>query len=182
MILTKRLKEFIKSSDWIFAKTYAKKWPHEYIVQEKANNSLFLELANHIDKYGYEDFFYKTKQVYFKYDGRTYWHMENIINRCLDKNTYHQRKKNNKLPENNETMRTLVHDAFKRPLYATDNFDVIRTVPQGKSFVGFMKIGKNSELPVPTTGIVLNDVLLCGKEITKEEYFGSDGGVQQDIY
>jgi len=45
-----------------------------------------------------------------------------------------------------------------------------------------MKIGKGSEVSVPTTGIVLNDVLLCGKEITKEEYFGSDGGVQQDIY
>ena len=91
-------------------------------------------------------------------------------------------KKALEMLKESEPMRTLVHDAFKRPLYATDNFDVIRTVPQGKSFIGFMKIGKGSEVSVPTTGIVLNDVLLCGKEITKEEYFGSDGGVQQDIY
>jgi len=93
MGLTKNLEKFIESSSWIFAKTYAKKWPHEYIVQGETNNDLFLELSNHIDKYGYEDFFYKIKQTYFKYDGYTYWHMENIINRCMNKDTYHQRKK-----------------------------------------------------------------------------------------
>ena len=80
-----------------------------------------------------------------------------------------------------EPMRTLVHEAFKRPLYATDNFDVIRTIPKDKSFIGFVKVSKNEEVPVPTDGIVLNDVLRSCKEITKEEYDKSDGGVKQDI-
>ncbi len=31
--LSTPLKNFINSSNWIFAKTYAKTWPHEYIEQ-----------------------------------------------------------------------------------------------------------------------------------------------------
>ena len=80
--LPSHLTQFIADSTWIFAKTYAKTWPHEYIVQEKVDNELFLELAGFIDDNGYEDFFYDQKNVYFDYDGYTYWHMENIINRC----------------------------------------------------------------------------------------------------
>jgi len=97
--LSNNIKEFIKNQDWIFAKTYAETWPHEYIVQEKVDNKLYLELANHIDTYGYENYFYKMKQVYFDYNGFTYWHMENIINRCVEKDTYHHRKKEGRLPE-----------------------------------------------------------------------------------
>jgi len=99
--LSEDLINFIENSNWIFAKIYAKTWPHEYIVQEKADNDLFLKLANHIDKFGYEDYFYKMKQVHFEYSGYTYWHMENIINRCLNRDTYHQRKKDNRLPKDN---------------------------------------------------------------------------------
>lgn len=99
MKLSNNIKEFIKNQDWIFAKTYAETWPHEYIVQEKVDNKLYLELANHIDTYGYENYFYKMKQVYFDYNGFTYWHMENIINRCVEKDTYHHRKKEGRLPE-----------------------------------------------------------------------------------
>ena len=99
MELSEKLKKFIKDQNWIFAKTYAETWPHEYIVQEKVDNKLFLELANHIDQFGYEDYFYKMKQTYFEYNGFTYWHMENIINRCVEKDTYHHRKKEGRLPE-----------------------------------------------------------------------------------
>jgi len=91
MELSEKLKNFIKEQDWIFAKTYAETWPHEYIVQARVDNELFLKLANHIDQFGYEDYFYKMKQIYFNYDGFTYWHMENIINRCLLADTYHKR-------------------------------------------------------------------------------------------
>lgn len=97
--LSKELIKFIKNSTWIFAKTYAKTWPHEYIVQEKVDNDLFLKLANHIDTFGYEDYFHKTRQIYLGYKGYTYWHMGNIINRCLNKDTYHQRKKDDRLPK-----------------------------------------------------------------------------------
>ena len=99
MKLSEKLKNFIKEQDWIFAKTYAETWPHEYIVQERVDNGLFLDLANHIDQFGYEDYFYKMKQIYFNYDGFTYWHMENIINRCVEKDTYHNREKEGRLPE-----------------------------------------------------------------------------------
>ena len=99
MELPKELKDFIKQQEWIFAKTYAKTWPHEYIVQERVDNDLYLKLANHIGSFGYEDYFYKTKQIYFEYNGFTYWHMENIINRCISENTYHEREKNGRLPK-----------------------------------------------------------------------------------
>ncbi len=99
MELSEKLKKFIKEQDWIFAKTYAETWPHEYIVQERVDNEHFLELANHIDQFGYEDYFYKMKQIYFEYNGFTYWHMENIINRCVEKDTYNNRKKEGRLPE-----------------------------------------------------------------------------------
>ena len=92
------LKRFIEDSVWIFAKTYAATWPHEYIVQEKVDNELFLELASHIDTFGYEAEFYSTKQTYFDYDGNTYWHMDNIINRCPETETYRRRKAEGRLP------------------------------------------------------------------------------------
>ena len=78
-------------------------------------------------------------------------------------------------------MKFLTDEVYKRPLCATDNFYVIRTVPEGKSFIGFMKVSKKEEVLVPTNGIVLTDTLLSGREITKEEYDKSDGGVKQDI-
>lgn len=99
MELSDNLKDFIKKQNWIFAKTYAETWPHEYIVQERVDNELFLELADHIDKFGYEDYFYKTKQIYFEYNILTYWHMGNIINRCVEKDTYRYRKNMGMLPE-----------------------------------------------------------------------------------
>ena len=97
--LTQPLRDFIAAQPWTFAKTYAKTWPHEYIVQEKVENDLFLELASHINAYGYESNFYSTKQTYFDYDGNTYWHMDNIINRCNEGETYHKRKLEGRLPE-----------------------------------------------------------------------------------
>lgn len=99
--LTEDLINFVKNSTWIFAKTYVKTWPHEYIVQEKVDNDLFLKLANHIDTFGYEDYFYRTRQTYFEYNGYTYWHMGNIINRCLNEDTYHQRKIDGRLSKDN---------------------------------------------------------------------------------
>jgi len=96
--LTEHLKNFIKNSTWIFAKSYAKTWPHEYIIQEKVDNDLFLELANFIDNNGYTDYFYKKEIIYLEYDEHIYWHMENIINRCLPRNTYSQRKIDGRLP------------------------------------------------------------------------------------
>lgn len=98
MKFSQELKEFIENERWIFAKTYAKTWPHEYIVQENVNNDFFIELGNHIDRYGYKEFFYKIKQTYFEYNGNTYWHMGNIINRCPKAETYHAKRNSGNLP------------------------------------------------------------------------------------
>lgn len=93
MILSDKIKSFIDNSTWIFAKTYATTWPHEYIVQEKVDNDLFLELAKHIDTYGHEEYFYTKKMTYFDYDGYAYWHMENIISKCIASETIWSEKK-----------------------------------------------------------------------------------------
>lgn len=95
--LPTQLMRFIKDSKWTFAVTYAKTWPHEYIVQENVDNDLFLALAHHIDTFGYEANFYTTKNIYFDYNGNT-WHMDNIINRCLKSETYPIREKEGRLP------------------------------------------------------------------------------------
>lgn len=74
-------------------------YPHEYIVEEKVDRELYAKLADHIDANGYTEYFYKKPVVYFDYDGYTYWHMENIINRCVVADTYHRRKQNGRLPD-----------------------------------------------------------------------------------
>lgn len=93
------LRQFVNESKWIFAKTYVDSWPHEYIVKENTDNDLFLKLAKHIDIFGHEEPFYSSIIVYFYHENHVYWHMENIINRCLQENTYKNRLKDNRLPK-----------------------------------------------------------------------------------
>ena len=97
-LLSNNLRTFIEESNWIFAKTYAETWPHEYIVEEKVDRALFYKLAEYIDSNGSPDYFYQKQMIYLEYDGHVYWHMENIINRCLPKETYSRRKAENRLP------------------------------------------------------------------------------------
>jgi len=40
--LSKNLRNFVDESTWIFAKTYAKTWPHEYVVRDKVDEKGFL--------------------------------------------------------------------------------------------------------------------------------------------
>ena len=47
MIFSEALHEFIDSSHWTYAKTMPK-WPHEYIVRERVDEQLFIELVVHI--------------------------------------------------------------------------------------------------------------------------------------
>jgi len=96
--LPEYLQNFIKNETWIFAKTYAKTWPHEYIVEEQVDNLLFKKLAKYIDQFGHEEKFYNENMIYLHYENHAYWHMENIINRCLLNNTFKQRKLDDMLP------------------------------------------------------------------------------------
>jgi len=99
------LKNFIKESNWIFAKTYAKTWPHEYIVRDQVDESLFVDMVQHIRANGYVGKFYKMGITYFDEDGMVYWTMgdpietENIINRCAKEQSYESRLARDDLPK-----------------------------------------------------------------------------------
>jgi len=98
-VISDVLKTFIAQQEWIVAKTYAKTWPHEYVVQERVDSDLFTKLADHIDQCGYVEHFFKKPVTYWDYDGYTYWHMGNIINRCVEADTFHRRKRAGRLPK-----------------------------------------------------------------------------------
>ena len=101
--LPDNLKKFTEDSIWIFAKTMPE-WPHEYIVRDKVDESLFLLLVNHIRVYGYEGRFYRKKITYFDDGDLVYWTMGApieetiIINRCRKEDSYEYRLKNGRLP------------------------------------------------------------------------------------
>jgi hypothetical protein len=103
--LQKELVEFVDSETWIFAKTYADTWPHEYLVRDRVDERLFVQLVRHIRTHGYEGRFYRKKITYFDEDSMTYWTMgapveeTTIINRCRKENTYEERLKAGSLPE-----------------------------------------------------------------------------------
>ena len=103
--LSTNLKSFIDDQDWIFAKTYAKTWPHEYIVRDQVDETLFVALVEHIRANGYVGKFYKMDIAYFNEDGIVYWTMgdpietETIINRCTKEQSYEYRLAHNDLPE-----------------------------------------------------------------------------------
>lgn len=87
------IKEFFEKQNWIFAKTYAKKAPHEYIVRNNINgtDSEFMEAVDYIHNYGFTMYwkgFYANKYIYI--DGYNYWVMMDgeddptcIINRSV---------------------------------------------------------------------------------------------------
>ena len=102
--LSEKLCAFIANEKWTFAKTYADTWPHEYIVRERVDEDLFVELVLHIRKCGYEGQFYSKKIIYFDQDGYTHWTMGApieetiIINRCPIEEGYMYKLKNGTLP------------------------------------------------------------------------------------
>ena len=103
--LPDNLRKFVDESAWIFAKTYAKTWPHEYIVRGKVDDNLFMELVKYIKAHGYIGKFYRNEYTYFEDRGKVYWTMEDpvedttIINRCNKDQTYEYRLERNDLPK-----------------------------------------------------------------------------------
>jgi len=98
------LREFIDSSQWTFAKTMPE-WPHEYLVRDRVDKSLFVRLICHIRANGYEGKFYRKSITYFDDSGLVYWTMGApleetiIINRCGKENSYEYRLLKGTLPE-----------------------------------------------------------------------------------
>ncbi|MCG7853433.1 MAG: hypothetical protein MIO92_13005 [Methanosarcinaceae archaeon] len=107
------LRIFIESVEWIFAVTYAKTWPHYYIVKDRVDEELFVRMVVHIREKGYMGTFYHKRITYFEEDGLVYWTMvppiddpgwypveeETIINRCPKESTYEHRLKMGTLPK-----------------------------------------------------------------------------------
>jgi hypothetical protein len=100
----KHLLKLIHDSSWTFAKTYAKTWPHEYIVRDQVNDSLFADLVEFVRKHGDIERFYDNEYVYLHRRNHVYWTMgapieeTTIINRCDENQTYEYRLLNNDLP------------------------------------------------------------------------------------
>lgn len=103
-LLPPSLRDFVEAAKWTFAKTYAATWPHEYIVRDRVDESLFVQLVTHIRAHGYEGKFYRMSITYFDEGVMTYWTMgepladTKIVNRCPKEAMYEVRLKNGTLP------------------------------------------------------------------------------------
>ena len=97
------IKKLIRSVTWTFAETMPE-WPHEYIVRNKVDEELFVQMAHHIRTFGYPGKFYTKEITYFEEDGLIYWTMGNpieettIINRTQKENSFEERMKKGTLP------------------------------------------------------------------------------------
>lgn len=97
--MPQELHEFIVSTLWTFAKTYAETYPHEYIVRDRVDPALYDQMSELIDNNGYTENYYNKPVIYLDHDGYTYWHMGIIINRCVVADTFHRRKQDGRLPD-----------------------------------------------------------------------------------
>ena len=95
--LNDSIRDFVGSTPWRFAKTYAATWPHEYVVQTAENAPMILELARHIFEHGVDGRFYSQIRKYHHEGGKVYWSMAatpeaaTLINRCDEAQTYEAR-------------------------------------------------------------------------------------------
>ena len=106
--LPEGLERFIQTEEWTFAKAYAQTRPHEYLVKERVDESMFVDTVRHIRKHGHKAAFYRSDYTYFQQEDLVYWTMvpaegdpkwypvekETIINGCPVENTYEYGLKN----------------------------------------------------------------------------------------
>lgn len=99
------VREFVESTRWTFAKTYAATWPHEYVVRNLENAAVILAIARHIFEHGTDGRFYSRVHKYHHEDGKVYWSMDstpettNLVNRCGEAQTYEARLAAGTLPK-----------------------------------------------------------------------------------
>jgi hypothetical protein len=102
--LPRALRDFVDTAEWTFAKTMPE-WPHEYLVRDRVDKSLFEALVRHIRAHGFEGQFYHKVLTYYAEDGLLYWSMgapieeTTIINRCKEEGSYENRLLKGTLPE-----------------------------------------------------------------------------------
>ena len=73
----KELESFIENQSWIFAKTYANKAPHEYIVRGKCplTEEEFVYFVNMQREHGVKEHWGKYFHPYLYIDDYKYWTM-----------------------------------------------------------------------------------------------------------
>lgn len=83
--------DFVRDKKWIFAKTYADRAPHEYIVKDRLSEEdkkIFEEAVLFIRENGFPAFFGGYEHIYLFNDRYYYWTMGDpieetiILNRC----------------------------------------------------------------------------------------------------
>ena len=100
---TAQLRAFVNEARWTFAKTMPE-WPHEYIVRERVDEQLFVDLVDHVRAHGCSGRFYAKVLVYYEEAGFVYWTMGAplaetiIVNRCRTEDTYESRLAAGTLP------------------------------------------------------------------------------------
>ena len=105
-LLPPDVRQFVDSTKWTLAKTYATTWPHDYVVRTPENAQMILALAKHIFEHGTEGRFYHQVRKYHHEDGKVYWSMDSspettfLINRCNEDQTYKARSAAGTLPAN----------------------------------------------------------------------------------
>jgi hypothetical protein len=75
-------RDIVSKFEWTFAKTYAKKAPHEYIVLDQVgieHKAQFVAVARFIREAGFEAYYYGRKGHYFILDDNYYWTMDEKI-------------------------------------------------------------------------------------------------------
>jgi hypothetical protein len=89
------IEQFITSSEWIFAKTYAKTTPHEYTLFEKSyDKQIYNRFVAHMKLNLVTEPFFRSFFDYFYWGNYKYWTMEQsgeqpiLINRALKTNVY----------------------------------------------------------------------------------------------
>lgn len=107
MVFDETVGDFMRETKWTFAKTYAKTWPHEWIVKDRCDVELFERAAAHIIEHGFDGEFFKNRQRYYEEDGIVYWVCANgdyirdetaVINRVPKVLYYGSRKENHLMP------------------------------------------------------------------------------------
>ena len=98
------VRQFVETTRWTFAKSYAATWPHEYVVRTPENAPMILALARHIFEHGVDGRFYSQVRKYHHEGGKVYWTMDStaestgLINRCGEDQTYEARLSAGTLP------------------------------------------------------------------------------------
>jgi len=103
-----RFMKVLPGLKWTFATTYAKDWPHDYVVRSKtlAEDDFATVLAA-IGQLGKDEEFYTAKTRYLRHDGLLYWVTADgdpagdptaVVNRTFEQLSYQDRKSSGNLP------------------------------------------------------------------------------------